>query len=57
MDGGKGRRVENGDGREVRISQRLKDTPKIEVYYTLRLNIRICINGKAALEIAKGWSC
>jgi hypothetical protein len=32
MEGLKGRRVENGDGRKVRILQRLKDKPEIGLY-------------------------
>jgi hypothetical protein len=47
MDGRKGKRVENGDERKVRISQRLEDKPEIGLYYILRPNIRICINGKS----------
>jgi hypothetical protein len=48
MDGRKGRRVENGDGRKVRTSQRLEEKPETEFYYTLRLDIRIGSNGKSA---------
>jgi hypothetical protein len=48
MDGRKGRKAENGDGRKVRISQMLEEKPEIEVYYTLRLDIRIYLNGKSA---------
>jgi hypothetical protein len=41
MDGRKGKRVENGNRRKVRISQRLEDKPEIGIYHILRLNIRI----------------
>jgi hypothetical protein len=45
MDGEKEWMADKRDGVKVRIWQTLEDKTEIGLYYTLKHNVRICING------------